>query len=223
MLISIINLVFNPFCLLLFFFYGLNKESTYFVLTDKTNVTRLKPLPYIIHTVIYVTIICSATYIWSLYSYEVIDIWEVFVPKNYRVSIPIWIIIAYTIYTCFKGMEGNVMGFIFFPLLVFSSLILIGINVKDLFYFNWKLSTDLPILKLFLWIRLIAHVFLPACVLLSINTDKNKDKREKDWLLTRLTISILQLILFSVHWLVIKLFGKSLTFSQFFGEEQTIL
>jgi len=83
MFISIINLVFSPLCLLIFFFYGLNKESSYFVPTDKTNVTRLKPLPYIIYIVIYITIVFSATYIWSLYSYEVIDIWEEFIPKYY--------------------------------------------------------------------------------------------------------------------------------------------
>ena len=102
--------------------------------------TMLKPLPYIIHTVIYVTIVFSAMYIWSLYSYEVIDIWEVLISKHYGVSIPVGIVTSYTIYTFFKGIEGNVMGFIFFTLLVLSSLIIIGINVKDLYHFPYEIT-----------------------------------------------------------------------------------
>lgn len=221
MLISIINLIFSPFCLLFFILFAANKGETYFIPTN-TNVNKLKPLPYIIFCAIYVTVILTGMYLLSLYSSETFNVWEVFVPKFYWVSVPIWIITGLTLFTYFKGMEGNIMGFIFFPLLALASLVMIGINVLDLLFFNWDLNIHTPIFELNIWLRLALHAFLPAYVLLAINTREITNSDGNDWILTIVSNIVLQIILFGTHWGIFKLFDRSLSFSHFFGESQTI-
>ena len=219
MIISIINLIFSPIGFILFLFLGFKKESIFFEPTKSTNVVRLKPLPFTIYILIYVSAVLINTYVWSLYSDPSFDVWQVFIPKYYGVSIVIWILTAYTIYVYFKGMEGNVMGFIFFPMLALSSLVLIGINAKDIFLMNWQFNTDFSALQINFWVRILAHVFLPTYILLFIKSDKE----EKIWLPVIIASVGIQLILFGMHWLVFRVFGISLNFSEFFGEQQTIL
>ena len=100
MLISILNLVLSPFCLLFFVFYASNKEQKYFV-PDGTNVNKLKVLPYLIYGVVYVTVILFFTYLYTLFTNLGISVWEVYEPQYYWVSMITWGVTVLTLVTFF--------------------------------------------------------------------------------------------------------------------------
>jgi hypothetical protein len=219
-LLAITNILFNPFSFLFFITFSFKKDS-YFFTKEGTNITRLKLAPYLLFYSIYLTAILGVAYLCSFY----IDFnfWEAFLPKNLYISSITWLITAFTLRTYLKGMEGNIMGFIFFPLLILSILTLTVFSFFDILSYPKLLTSNLPILKINLWLRLLIHSFCPFYIIVFLNS-KEHEKREKDDFITPLLSSlILQLMFFSINWVITYLFGNPLTFSLFFGEEQTIV
>ncbi|MCT4698515.1 hypothetical protein [Tenacibaculum haliotis] len=218
-LLAIINILFNPFSFLIFIAFSFKKNS-YFFTKEATNVTKLKLVPYLYFYSIYLIVILSLTYLCSLY----IDfnIWGVFVPKNLLISAVTWLITGFTLRVYLKGMEGNIMGFIFFPLLALSILTLTVFSFFDVLSYQKLLTLQLPELKINFWIRLLIHSFCPFYIILFL-TNNNVEKENPDWIAPLISSLILQVLFFSINWVIIYLFGNSLTFSQFFGEGETII
>ncbi|WBX71465.1 hypothetical protein [Tenacibaculum retecalamus] len=218
-LLAIINILFNPFSFLIFIAFSFKKNS-YFFTKEATNVTKLKLVPYLCFYSIYLIVILSLTYLCSLY----IDfnIWDVFVPKNLLISAVTWLITGFTLRVYLKGMEGNIMGFIFFPLLALSILTLTVFSFFDVLSYQKLLTLQLSELKINFWIRLLIHSFCPFYIILFL-TNNNVEKENPDWIAPLISSLILQVLFFSINWVIIYLFGNSLTFSQFFGEGETII
>ncbi len=220
MLITLINLALSPFCLLFFVFAASGNSNRYFT-PSGTNISKLKPIPYFIYLIIYLSIVLGLAHLWNLYSNNGISIWEMFIPKYYWVSISAWVVTGYTLFTYLKGMEGNIMGFIFFPLLLLASSALIGANFRSLFLSPWDLN--LPILNYNFWILFIMHAFSPIYILAILKKDDSEEPYKNNWVSSIATSIIFQLMLYGVNWLVIKLFGGTLTFRLFFGEKQNVV
>ncbi len=218
MLLSIINILLNPFSFLLFITFSFRKESSFFT-KEGTNVIKLKLVPYLFFSLIYLIIVLGLAYLCSIY--VDFNIWKIFVPKNLLISAITWMITVFTLRTYLKGMEGNIMGFIFFPLLALSTLTLFVFSFSDILSYHKFLSLNLPVLKLNFWLRLLLHSFMPFYILIYLNS--NKDTKEKDWIAPILSILILQMFFFGINWILIYLSGNSLSLSLFFGEGQTIL
>ena len=114
------------------------------------------------------------------------------------------------------------MGFIFFPLLALSILTLTVFSFFDVLSYQKLLTLQLPELKINFWIRLLIHSFCPFYIILFL-TNNNVEKENSDWIAPLISSLILQVLFFSINWVIIYLFGNSLTFSQFFGEGETII
>ncbi|CAM1351171.1 hypothetical protein [Tenacibaculum insulae] len=218
-LLAIINILLSPFSFLLFLTFSFGKETSFYIKTT-TNVTKLKLVPYLCFSFTYLAMLLLLIYLCNFY----IDfnLWEMFIPKNIVISIITWGITIITLRTYLKGMEGNIMGFIFFPLLALSMLTLFICSFLDILSYHHLLIAKLPILKIDFWIRLILHLFFPFYLLIFLNTTKNTSENNH-WIATIFSSLILQLIFFGGNWIAVYLFGGSLTFSLFFGEQQTIL
>ncbi len=67
------------------------------------------------------------------------------------------------------------MGFIFFPLLMISTLSLVAVNFMSVFSFDWYVS--LPVLELNFWLKFALHAFLPFYLLVTLN--QSDDENEK--------------------------------------------
>ncbi|MBE7684475.1 hypothetical protein F7647_00100 [Tenacibaculum piscium] len=223
-LLSIINILLNPFSFLVFILLS-SKKKAYFFTKEETNVTKLKVKPYLLFSVGYLTIILSITYLCNFF--VDFNFWEVFVPKNIFISIITWFVTAFTLRAYLKGMEGNIMGFIFFPMLALSIITLFILSFFDILSSYQFLTIHFPVLEINFWIRLLLHCFMPFYVLIYLNSnqeiqDQNKELPNK-FPGAILSILILQFLFFGLNWLFIYLFGSSINLSQFLGEGQTIV
>jgi len=219
MIITIINLLLNPITFVAFFFFAGSNQALYFE-SKGTNTQRLKAVPFIIYCLAFVFAVLLITWAVGLLLPGELNLWEIYQPKYYWISIPGWLVTLFTLKVYLKGMEGNIMGFIFFPLLAVSSLALIAVNVSDIFH--WFAGINAPVFSLNIWIRLLLHVFLPFYIMIFINEYKkeNKGRSLAEPLIASL---ILQFMFFGINWVLVKLFGSELTFSQFFGQGQSII
>lgn len=132
--ISILNLLLNPFCLLLFLFANFGSKSSFFTKVS-TNVYRLNGKPYLIYCMTYITVLFVGAVIVDWATPLNVDLMTVFLPNSYFFSIPVWCITGLTLMVYFSGMEGNIMGFIFFPLLIIACAALIVSNLSLVFQF----------------------------------------------------------------------------------------
>lgn len=220
MLISIVNLLLSPFCIMLFIVVTFGKESR-FLVSSGTNVYRLKPRPYIIFSIIYVVFILSITQLWLMHFNPEMNLWVVYIPEYYWVSSLTWIVSIATILTYIKGMEGNIMGFIFFPMLLISMFALLGVNIGNVFSGDWQ--PHLPALRLNILVKLGLHAFLPYYLLLLLKFNQKEDEKKTNWFSTLIVSITIQLILFGVHWLVLYFFNKPISFFSYFGYQGSLL
>jgi hypothetical protein len=221
MILTIINLLLNPITFVIFFFFASPNQALYFE-SKGTNTQQLKAVPYIVYCLAFVFTVLITTWVIELLLPGQLNLWEIYQPKYYWLSITGWLVTLFTLKTYLKGMEGNIMGFIFFPMLAISSMALIAVNVSDFFYFFSGIKA--PALTLNSWIRLLLHAFLPFYILtFTKEYDNNKKTRKSSWAEPLFASLILQLLFFGINWIVVKLFGSTLTFSQFFGQGQSII
>ena len=142
--------------MLLFLFANFGTESSFFTKVS-TNVYRLNGKPYLLYCIAYITVLFVGAAIFDWAIPEQIDLMTVFLPNSYFFSIPVWCITALTLMVYFKGMEGNIMGFIFFPLLLIACATLIVSNISLLF--------QVPSCGTWSWLWLIiALIWLNYCI-----------------------------------------------------------
>lgn len=224
MLIALLNIALNPFSLLFFILFGTHNshEHRYFVSTG-TNVSRLLLGPYLLFLLFYIGMVLLPFYgYYLIFQDSSADFWATFQPKYYWLSIIGWLASGLTISTYLKGMEGNIMGFIYFPLLLLPAGALCFVNISDWASSVWTL--DAPPLELNLWIRFALHSFSPLYVVLFFMKNQDDENGKKEPMIVMLlSIVIIQLVLFGLHWLVFYLPGADITFSSYFGEGQSVL
>lgn len=218
MLVALLNIVLNPFCIIFFLFFWSKNESLYFETTN-TNVQKLKPVPYLKYLVVFVGTILCITFLFKYFLFKDLDFWSIYLPKYYWLSIIGWVVSALTLYVYFKGMEGNIMGFIFFPPLALLILSLTIVNLPDLYSFFYRI--ELPVINISLLPRYMVHLFLPFLLLFVTQKSEIEEKEYK--LLPLFTSLLLQLFLYGLHRVVFKIWNIDLTFSAYFGEGQNIL
>lgn len=222
-LISVINVFLSPFGIIFFLLFTLG-EGKYFE-SAGTNTSRLKLMPFLVHHVIFTVLVLAVTYLWSTYSAVEFSVWDVFIPKYYWASGIGWLATILIIKTYLKGMEGNVMGFIFFPMLLITSVLLIGVNVGGFLSVESqeRLRLVAPQIDLNIWVRLLLHTFLPVYMLLFLNKNTSEGEEEMHWGGLLLSSLIFQMMSFAIHWVIFWLTNHELTFSQYFGENQNLL
>ncbi|MES2672787.1 MAG: hypothetical protein V4660_01040 [Pseudomonadota bacterium] len=216
-----LNIFFSPIAFLLFFIITPINHIVFSEDSD-VNVVRLAPQRYFIF--------CTALLIMAVLlvaSYNVIAPQKIFLidilqPRYYWLSVGCWIITAITLKSYIRGIEDNIMGFVFFPLLFISSLALVLINLPSLvsgFNMNGK-----PLL-INAWAAFLVHGCNPLLVLL-FHTNRESEKYSGEPLiLIRKYTAILFFYAFIValHWLVLSFFGKTLEVSAFFGVGQSLV
>lgn len=217
--LSIINIIFSPFALLLFLFsFSANKD--HFFVSVGTNTSRLKAVPYLVYLSVF-TIIVLATTFWVA-PWLLINPANVFVPKYYWVSIPAWLVTAWTTYTYFRGMEGNIMGFIFFPMIAIVTMALLIVNLPDLYHAT--ASIQLPAIpKQYFWPSYFLHAFMPLQLMLFLTEMKQDESKKSEWYVSLLGVLIFQLFQFVIHWILVYFFGQEMDFKSFFGMGQSML
>lgn len=129
LLLSITNLLLSPICLLLFLIGTLGKGERFFTRIE-TNVYRLNFIPYLLYCAGYLVVLFSGALIYSWINHTDIALLQFFQPSNYTISIIGWCVTGATLMVYAKGMEGNIMGFIFFPLLILSTA---ALGISQLF------------------------------------------------------------------------------------------
>jgi hypothetical protein len=221
MILSIINLVLSPFCLIIFLIGAFDNERRFFTKVE-TNVYRLHWLPYAIYCLVYVGLIWGGVAGFSsLFSLDINPI-DLFHPTNYWVSGGAWMVTVLTLATYSKGMEGNIMGFIFFPLLLIASIALVLTNITAFWlFFN---TITLPPVAIDLGWAVLLHAFSPLYMILLLHAEGREEKRDVSLWTVPLVSLILQGLLWMINWGIVMSLGKGvLSFSQFFGLEQSIL
>ncbi|MBX2843828.1 MAG: hypothetical protein KTR26_18800 [Flammeovirgaceae bacterium] len=219
MWIALLNVLLNPYGLLIFLlcFSGSNKS---FFTPVGTNTVKLKIIPYLIFLVVYTGLVLGITYGISQFLPADFNIWEVYQPKYLWLSLIGWMVTIIIVKSYLSGMEGNVMGFIFFPMLVAATGALLLVNITTIFSFSGNIK--LPELSQeYFWLGFAAHGFLPFQMLM---TSKSlQDKENDEWSLPIITSVVFQMMIFVPHWIVVKIFGEGLTFYQYFGAGQSLL
>ncbi|MET0356483.1 MAG: hypothetical protein ABW044_06865, partial [Cellvibrio sp.] len=128
-----------------------------------------------------------------------------------------------TLNTYIKGMEGNVMGFIFFPMLLISSIALLLINTPALVR---EFNMGGQPLSLNSWLAFFAHACSPLLVLLfSLNAKNTGDASPKPIGLGEkiIAIYIFYGFLLTAHWLVFFLSKSTFNVADFFGAGQSFV
>ena len=222
-LISILNVFFSPFGVLFFFLFNLG-ESKYFEQTE-TNTSRLKLIPFLVHHIIFTLFILGVTYLWSIYSYDRFSVWDVFIPKYYWVSGLGWLVTIFFIKTYLEGMEGNIMGFIFFPMLLMPIILLFAVNIGGFLSIDNQARLMLigSEIDLNIWVRVLLHTFLPIYILLFLNKNNTEIGEDVHWGGFLISSLILQMMFFVFHWLIFLVTNQEFTFSQYFGENQNMV
>lgn len=94
------------------------------------NVSRLHLIPILISVVLVSGLFMLFSFLF-LSSIKEMSLNTFLQPKNQNLQIACFVITAFVIYffTSSKGMEGNIAGFIFFPILVVTSITLIVLHL----------------------------------------------------------------------------------------------
>lgn len=219
MWISIINLLLNPFGLL-FFLFCVSGNNKLFYSPAGTNIVKLKIKPFVIFHSVFAALVLGLTFGFGYLFVDGFEIWEAYQPKYYWLSIIGWGVTLITLKTYFSGMEGNIMGFIFFPMLAVTSIGLLVANVASLFSVSVAIETP-QVSQDYFWLGFAAQCFLPIHIMML--SASSKDPANREWYLPIFSSLIFQLMLFSVNWLVITFFGGNISFKMYFGAGQNYL
>lgn len=226
-----LNVLLSPLTFLLFFIISTPFNRFIFRPTESTNVTRLIPWTYLVFCVVLFSLSFGLVDIYNITAPHSASLIDILQPKYYWVSILCWLATAFTLNTYVKGMEGNVMGFIFFPMLLVSSIALLAINIPGLvreFNMGGQPLTLNP------WIAFLLHGCSPLLVLLfnvnTTNANNTNTSNTGEPSPTQITVSgkILSIYIFyglliGAHWLLFLLSKNSFSLAEFFGAGQSFV
>ena len=212
-LFAVCNLVLSPITFLLFYFLCANLPI--FIKGDGVNLMRLKLSAYALFCVVLAAVAALLLWAYNANSPQPVSALEILQPRFWWLSFASWLITTWTLQTYRKGMEGNLMGFIFFPSLLIASMVLVGVNVAPLTT-QFKLGGEA--LYLNSWLAFALHGGSPALLLLLVASSANK---EVDAISKLLTVYVMYGLLAAAHYLLLMLLGLGFDLARFWGWGQS--
>lgn len=211
----------NPILFIYFSFVAPTlSDGIYIKVENTTNVYQLNMGFYFTFTLIVAAIVYALFFLYNKFSKYPLHLKEIAQTKFFYLQLLGYGSTALTLSVYSEGMEGNIMGFIFFPMVLLGSLCLSLPYIK-MFFTHFQIGKE-PI-ELELKLRFLIHLFNPFVInaLTSVPLDPlaNEGTGMKIFMVL-LTIAIEYGVFLGVHWLIFKAFGKSFTVSQFFGEKE---
>lgn len=218
-LIAALNFLLSPITFLFFIFISTPFNHLIYAETQGINTMRLKPSAYVVFCLTAWMMFFMLVVFYNINAPQQVTLVDLLQPRYYWLSIASWFVTLFTLKTYVKGMEGNIMGFIFFPALAVTSLALLLVNISTVITgFNMG-GNPLPLTT---WPAFLLHGFNPLLVLLFYS---NKEKQESQTGVTKLTTNLMAIYTFygfilALHWIVFKCFSIHFSLSEFFGVGQ---
>lgn len=217
------NILLSPLTFVLFYLITTPFNHYIFKPGAGTNTTKLIPWTYFLFCVVLFSLSFGLVAFYNITSPQPVSLIDILQPKYYWISIGCWLATALTLNTYVKGMEGNVMGFIFFPMLLVSSLALIAVNVPGLISaFNMGGQP----LALNPWLAFLVHGCSPLLVLLFYANSTSSDissPKEISIPTKFLSIYIFYGFLIGAHWVIFFFSKNSFNVAEFFGAGQSFV
>ncbi|HWV14060.1 MAG TPA: hypothetical protein VN030_01425 [Cellvibrio sp.] len=224
---SYLNLLFNillsPLSFLLFFLVVTPFSQTVFVAGSGVNISRLVPWTYLLFCGGLLLLGYLLAGLYNIAAPKKMTLLEAMQPKYYWLSLLCWLVTAFTLWTYIKGMEGNVMGFIFFPLLLLSALALVAVNTPSVIR---EFDAGGQALWLNSWLAFAFHACNPLLVLLFyMNSGSSAEPSSQS---TGISVTVISIYIFyafilALHGLIFLVAGKSLSLPEFFGAGQSLV
>lgn len=219
----LLNIVLSPITLILFLLVTTPFNSAVFSASAGTHSSRLVFWTYLLFCTGLLLAIFLLVEIYNIAAPQKITLVEILQPRYYWLSLCCWLITAFTLSVFGKGMEGNVLGFIFFPILIAASLALLAVNIKPLT--NSFNPGGEPIV-INVWLAFLLHGFNPLLALLFFQRTANADgSRAPDMgFFTIITsIYICYLFILGFHWLLFLFSSQGLVLTEFWGRGQGLV
>ena len=235
----ILNITLNPFVFLFYlFFIAYRLEKSKSLTYVSTNTQRLNPTRYLL--------ICSSTFLailvihWGLGNFTSLEVnvLDWFQPNFVIVNIGVWLMVYWTLHTyCTTGIEGNIMGFIFAPILFFCCFVYMGLfayfayttlTVNDAQQTVTSIlnTTSDPVngARFSLTHSALLHAFSPWWVFVGIDyAGRGKDRSLYKYMFLPISIFIINIGVFSIHWIVFTIFGCDNSFRYYFAGDQRLI
>lgn len=219
----LLNILLSPIIFIMFFLVTTPFNNAVFTSGAGGNTSRLIFWTYLLFCACLLLALYSLTAIYNIAAPQKITVVELLQPRFYWLSLVCWLVTAFTLSVYRKGMEGNIMGFIFFPALIATSLALLAVNVGPLVKsFNAGGEPLLPNT----WLAFFIHGFNPLLALLFLRSDALRDRTpgvEKDFLTTIASVYIFYLFILAFHWLLFLFSNKGLVLAEFWGVGQGLV
>lgn len=217
------NVLLSPLSFILFFVIISTPFSRFvFKPTESTNVSRLVPWTYLVFCAVLFLSELALVSVYNLTAPQPVNLIEIFQPKYYWISIICWLVTAFTLHTYINGMEGNVMGFIFFPMLLISSIVLLLVNTPAVVR---EFNMGGQPLELNHWLAFFIHGCNPLLVLF-FGLNANATNESAKPISTEgkvIAIYIFYGFILAAHWLVFLLSTNSFSVVDFFGAGQSFV
>lgn len=217
------NILLSPLSFLLFFLVVTPFSQAVFVAGSGVNISRLVPWTYLLFCGGLLILVYLLVGFYNLAAPKKITLLDVMQPKYYWLSLLCWLVTAFTLWTYIKGMEGNVMGFIFFPLLLLSALALVAVNTPSAIR---EFDAGGEAIRLNSWLAFAIHACNPLLVLLFYMNSGNSAESSSQPMgisATVISIYIFYVFIIAFHWLIFLIAGKSLNLPEFFGVGQSLV
>lgn len=132
--IACFNLIFSPISFLIFLIISTPFKK--FIYTSlSTNVSRLYILPYLLYCLLLYILLEGVIGAYNAVAIKSITVTAWLQPTIFVFSILTWLATAFTLFTfTISGMEGNILGCIFAPILIISSLTSILIYLFEIIF-----------------------------------------------------------------------------------------
>lgn len=217
------NVFLNPIILMVFLFVGTVFNDVVSV-KQTDNVSRLKLLNYGAFCILVTVGLYFFSLLYNRFTLVPCDFISLYHPRYVWINILTALMMVTTLKVYHQGMEANVFGFIFMPLLLLAAGVHIAINVSSLVH---HFHFGVEVIDLNIWITIAIHLFNPFLILLVLQTPtKEEDIVDLHWLgeafVTGFTVLMFYVFWTACHWLAFKLMGKSFDLHQFLGKGQTI-
>lgn len=218
----LVNAFLNPILIPLYIvLFGENDQ--FFVLVG-TNSSKMFPAPYLI----FCTLFGIGTLAFQFAFHKITHSEQTFLdfstPNRWWIAILPALLDALIVWSFVSdsGVEGNIMGFIYFPMCVFGSLCFSFLYVSWLLK-HWVLP-EKP-LSLNFKLKVLLHSFNPFLILFysAQPLPEYENGGIAPVLIFFFAITIFNFLWFPFYWLGFKFFKRPLNLQVYFGEQNTIL
>ena len=213
---------FNPILFIYFSFSASAVSENIYIKGEGTNIYHLNFTIYFLFSLISAVLIYSLVKLYNRFSKNQVHLKEIVQTKHFYLQLFAYAVTILTLKSYSDGMEGNIMGFIFFPMLIFGS---VAISLPYLSFLFKRFHIGKQNLDLNLRTRMLIHLFNPLLLssLLPMQEPELKDSGIiLELIAVILTITITYVFFLSIHWALFKILKKPFAISEYFGENETL-